>query len=329
MSDILRLHTDCDGVVWCGQNGVRAVNSKLSPEEFVYRNAFKTAKTVRILGTRGNASLIVQAHNAQKKNSRSPRAAADIVLNKKDAVLELGSPLICPTAFLREDPVEVLQRMWQLDTNARLVSNWRRVDSNVFNSYLLSVNVSKMHDKSPTYDDLSAKAASIFRYHPLYRFFGFFSVSDVDLRMRWVSEVLDPRWFSHSDKPHRITKLTRFLGLTPENFKTIISSDEAVFSPARPEYRALLTYRCWKATSIDEVDYAAPCSFLWRIHRHYGYGWKGALAASKAFVQFAFLRWNDNLNPARRPLFDPKTYFNNSKEVEAYLTYANGHQLQG
>jgi len=329
MNDILRLHTDCDGVVWCGQNGVRAVNSKLSPEEFVYRNAFKTAKTVRILGIRDNASLIVQSYDAQKKNTRSPRSAADIVINKKGAVLDIGSPLICPVASLREDPVEVLQRMWQPDTNARLVSNWRRVDSNIFNSYLLAINVSEMHDQSATYDEAYNKAASIFRYHPLYRFFGFFSSTNVALRMRWVSEVLDPHWFIHADKPHRMTKLTRFLGLTPSNFKSIMSSEETVFSPGRPEYRAVLTYGCWKTMGIDGVDYSVPCNFLWRIYKHCGCGWKGALAASKAFVRFAFLQWCDNLNPSRRPLFDPKTYFSSSKEVEAYLAYVNSRQLQG
>ena len=77
------------------------------------------------------------------------------------------------------------------------------------------------------------------------------------------------------------------------------------------------------------VDYSAPCNFLWRIYKQCGYGWKGALAASKAFVRFAFLQWGDNLNPSRRPLFDPKTYFSSSKEVEAYLAYVNSRQLQG
>ena len=329
MNDILRLHTDCDGVVWCGQNGVRAINSKLSPAEFVYRNAFKEAKVVRVLGTRSNALLIVRAYDSQKNNSHLPRVATDIVLKAKGPVLEIGSPLICPTASLRKNPVEVLQRMWQLDTNARLVANWRRVDSDIFNSYLLSLNVLGMYDKSTAYDEAYDKAASIFRYHPLFRFFGFFSAPNMALRMRWVSEVLDPRWFIHSDKPNRMTKLTRFLGLTPDNFKSIMSAKETVFSPECVEYKATLTYGCWKTMGIDEVDYAAPHNFLWRIYKQRGYGWEGALAASKAFVRFAFLQWSDNLNSSRRPLFDPETYFKSSKEVEAYLAYVNSRQLQG
>ena len=106
MNKILRLHTDSDGIVWCGQNGVRAVNSKLVPEEFVTHNSFRTAKLVRIMGVHDNAGLIVTAYNAQKKLNAS-RAPAKSALSIPNARLEVGSPLMCPVKALRKEIEEL------------------------------------------------------------------------------------------------------------------------------------------------------------------------------------------------------------------------------
>ena len=318
MNDVLRLHTDCDGVVWCGQNGVRAVNSNLLPEEFVSRNAFKTAKLVRVLGVSNNALLIVRAYDAQKKNS-SVQLPTHTALNVPVKGLEIGSPLLCPTASLRMDPVEVLQRMWQLDTSARLSANWRRVDSHIFNSYLLAVSMMESEDK----------AKAIFRYHPLTHFFGFFRNFDVQLCMKWVSEILDPRWFIHPDKPHRTTKLMKFLGLTPGNFKLLTSGKTKLLQHRNGGYRAQLTYLCWNNEDVDEVDYDYPSNFLWRIYRQHDYGWEGALAASRTFVRFASLYWQDSISQSRRKLFDPGIFFKSSEEAEAYYFYTNNSRVQG
>ena len=318
MNDILRLHTDCDGVVWCGQNGVRAVNSKLLPEEFVSRNTFKTAKRVRVLGTSSNALLIVRAYDAQKKNSLV-QLPTHTAMNIPASRLEVGSPAICPTASLRMDPVEALQRMWQLDTSARLSANWRFVDSNIFNSYLLVVSMSESDDK----------ARVVFRYHPLVRFFGFFGHFDVQSCMKWVSEIVDPRWFIHSDKPHRMTKLMRFLGLKPSNFKLLTSGKTKSLQHKNGGYRAQLTYLCWNTEDSNTVDYDSSSNFLWRIYRDHDYGWEGALAASRAFVRFASLHWQDSINLPRRKLFDPDIFFKSSEEAEAYYFYTNSNRVQG
>lgn len=318
MNKTLRLHTDSDGIVWCGQNGVRAINSKLVPEEFVAHNSFRTAKLVRIMGVHDNAELIVTAYNAQKKLNAA-RPPAKSALSIANVRLEVGSPLICPTKALRTDPVEVLQRMWQTDTAARLSSNWRAVDSNLFNSYLLSTSV----------DGVSDKSAAIFRYHPTSSIFKYLSEYDTNSCMKFVSAVLDPRWFLHPDRPHRMTRLNRFLGLTPSVFKGLFSESPFDVPGVHNVHRAFVVTSCWNVGNLDDVDYSAPHNFLWRIYRDRGYGWKGALAASISFVRFVSLQWRDKLSGSRRNLFDPSVYFYSQEEVDSYLYYVNSSQVQG
>ena len=322
MNGILRLHTDSDGIVWCGQNGVRAVNSRLVPEEFVSRNSFSSAKLVRILGLPVNAQLIVKAYEAQKAKPAA-QLPAHSVLGKAARSLEVGSAAICPTAAIRRDPTEVLQRMWQLDANGRLSAGWRRADSDMFNSYLLRTSL----------DESEEKAISIFRYHPLACPLGFLNVFNLKSCVRWACEVLDPRWFVHPDKPHRFTKLMCFLGLCPDNFKSFFENNSSRTHKSLGNQtrlrRASLTYDCWNTLIADDVDYTSPHNFLWRINKYHGFGWKGALASSRAFVRFAALHWQDKLNPLSRVFFDPELYFASPEEVEAYSIYTNTGQVRG
>ena len=315
MNKILRLHTDSAGIVWCGQNGVRAVKSKLVPAEFVAHNSFRTAKLVRIMGVSDNAELIVMAYNMQKKLNAT-RSPAKSALSLANARLEVGSPLICPVKSLRKDPVEVLQRMWQTDTASRLSANWRPVDANLFNSYLLSTSEAE-------------KAEAIFRYHPTAPVFKYLSAYDTAACMQFVSEVLDPRWFIHPDRPHRMTRLNRFLGLTPCAFKALFSGDASKMTRSHNINRAIVVNSCWNVGDLDEVDCSDPRNFLWRIYRERGYGWKGALAASISFVRFISLQWRDKLSSSRRKLFDPSVYFNSEEEVDSYLYYVSSSQVQG
>lgn len=314
MNHILRLHTDSNGVVWCGQNGVRAVNSEMLPGEFVTRRSFSDARVVRILGLLSNASLIVKAHNTQMKN----------IIMRPGRSVEVGSPLVCPTAATREDPTEVLQRMWQPDSSARLSASWRTLDSHAFNSYLLSTSIGGSRDQS----------MAIFRYHPLRHLLGFFDNPNIDLCMQWVSEVLDPRWFVHIDRPNRMTKLMRFLGLTPANFKVLMNDLEAEdglkgLRECHNGRRAAMTYGCWHNKDVDDVDFDLPNNFLWRIYRHRGYGWEGALKASQAFVRLVAIYWNDKLSAFPRDLFDPSSFFSTEAEVAAYVHYMSQSQVQG
>lgn len=322
MNSILRLHTDSDGMVWCGQNGVRAVNSRLMPEEFVSRNSFSSAKLVRILGLPINARLIVKAYEAQKSKP-SAQLPTHTVLGKAARSLEVGSAAVCPTSATRMDPVEVLQRMWQLDTSGRLSVYWRHVDSDMFNSYLLRTSLEESEEK----------AISIFRYHPLACPLGFLNAFSLKSCVHWASEVLDPRWFIHPDKPHRLTKLMCFLGLYPRNFKLFF--DKSVSMPYKlldnhsTLRRASLTYDCWNTLVADDVDYTSPHNFLWRINKYHGFGWRGALASSRAFVRFAALNWQDKLSPLSRVFFDPELYFASLEETEAYSLYTNTGQVRG
>lgn len=206
-----------------------------------------------------------------------------------------------------------------MDTASRISANWRIVDSDLFNSYLLSTSV----------DEVSDKSSAIFRYHPTASIFKYLEAYDTSSCMKFVSEVLDPRWFLHPDRPHRMTRLNRFLGLTPRVFRAIFSGNATEMTGAHNISRAIVVNSCWNVGDLDAVDCSAPRNFLWRIYRERGYGWKGALAASTSFVRFIGLQWRDKLSGSRRNLFDPSVYFHSQEEVDSYLYYVNSSQVQG
>ena len=304
MNDDLRVHTDPDGIVWCGQHGVGAYCTGYSPDEFVLKNVFKTAPVVRAMGSSGNSKLLLIMYERHKK---AP------VLAKRQ--IWLASPMICHTEKVRTDPEEVLYRLWQADTTTRISANWHRMKSVDFNAYLLHLAVLN----SKYAEGVTDKAKVVFQYHPAFNALSFFEHVDVNSVVSLLSSILDPRWYVHADRPNRLSKLLGFLGLTIRNF------DDSSSGFGGYNYdRACMVHSSWSGTAGRVVDYSSPRNFLWRIYRHHGGGPRGNLRASEAFMRFVILHWLQGLSESPRKLFDPSLFFKTNEEVTAYNTHMTG-----
>jgi hypothetical protein len=299
MSDALRVHTDSDGIVWCGQSGVGAHCTGFSPEEFVTKNVFKTAPVVRAMGSSENSNLLLGMYERHRK---APALAKRMIW--------LASPAICITKRLRNDPEEVLYRLWQADTTARISANWHLMKSVDFNAHLLRLSVNVGSDTQGITD----KAKVIFQYHPTFSALSFFESVNLDFAIRLLSLILDPRWYAHAERPNRLSKLMRFLGLTDKNFKEDCHGDGGYNKD-----RSDIVSASWHTS--EDVDYDLPRNFLWRIFRHYGGGEKGRLRASESFIRFIVLHWLQELSSSSKRLFEPTLFFKTDAEVTAYNTH--------
>jgi hypothetical protein len=302
MNDDLRVHTDLNGIVWCGRNGNRIRYTGFSPEEFVTKNVFKTSPVVRAIGSAENSKLLLLMY---EKHRKAPSLA------KRD--IWLASPAICPTARLRSDPVEILSRIGQADTTARISANWHRMKSVDFNAHLLRTSV----DRDWDVHGITDKSRVIFQYHPAFVALSFFEYTHLNSAIRLLSLILDPRWYAHSERPNRLSKLMRFLGLTLRNF----SGEEDDLEEHDFNYAALVTDSWFTSES---VNYDSPRNFLWRIFRYHGGGQRGKLKASEAFIRFIVLHWLQDLSHSKSRLFDPALFFKTDEEIKAYNKHVSG-----
>ena len=302
MSDDLRVHTGSDGIVWCERAGDRAHYTGCSPEEFVTKNVFKTAPVVRTIGSPENSKLLLAMYEKHKK---APMLAKRSIW--------LASPAICPIAKLRADPVEVLRRMGQPDTTARISANWHLMRAVDFNAHLLRISVDRDWDTQ----GITEKSKVIFQYHPAFAALSFFESVYLNPTIKIMSLILDPRWYVHSERPNRLSKLMRFLGLTPRNFLTHGKGQKRY----NADYDTFVVDSWYKD---GPVDYDSPRNFLWRIFRHHGGGEKGKLRASEEFIRFVILHWLQDLSHSKSRLFDPTLFFKTSEEIKAYNEHVSG-----
>lgn len=302
--DDLRVHTDPEGIIWCGQHEVGARCTGYTASEFVTKNVFKTAPAVRVMGSSANIKLLLTMYEKHKS-----------ALAPTERRIWIASPLLCSTSQLRLNPEEVLYRLWQSDTTARVSARWHSMKSADFNSYLLRSTI----EGGSKLQGVTDKAKVIFQYHPAFGALSFFGSTGIQPAMSLLATILDPRWFVHEGRPNRMSRLFKFLGLTQANFEPYITNDKG-----RNWDKSRLVLNSWSNLRDREVDYTSPLSFLWRIYRYHGGGSRGTLRASEEFVRFIVLHWLEGLNPAKRKLFDPVLFFKTDEEVDAY----DAHQLR-
>ena len=315
MNSELRVHTDSDGIVWCGQHGVPVRCTGMDPKQFVSNSVFRTASIIRAVGVPQNSPLLLSMY--ERHRSSAPMATRKI---------HIGSPCMFPVRSLLDDPEEVLLRLWQQDSHARLAAMWHTMGPVEFNSHMLcaTVRANKGVDEH---------ARLIFRYHPIYEALSFFSGLNLDLLIRWVCDVCDPRWFIDADHPNRLSKLMRFSGLTPENFKEFATSlDDKIWDNATRDLSAApddLLGRHWKKAfmlygswATLEPNISSPSAFVWRIFKQHNGSSVGMLKASQSFLRFIVLHWLQELSASKRSLFDPLLFFKTDEEIGAYIKHS-------
>jgi len=156
---------------------------------------------------------------------------------------------------------------------------------------------------------------TILKYHPAWPALSFLPALNIDAACRWVSVLVDPRWFVQDFRPNRINKLCSFLGLTPRNMSVL---DGSKVEPTQHLERCSLTLKAWVGSS-SAADESVPAGFLNRTFRN-GDSWSaGMLAASKRFVRFVREVWLSELS--QRKMFDPSMFFKTDAESNAYIAH--------
>jgi hypothetical protein len=302
--DALRLHTDDQGIVWCGQNGVRAFCSGLPPAEFVRRQVFRDARQVRLLGVPENSALVLKSHEEVKRSNKKDRRR-----------VFLGSPKVCHREAFRRDPVFVLQQMWQSDQTAKLPGSWHLLNEKDYNTFLM------VHALRSQGGQIGTLAENAVRYHPIWQAITFLPEFHVESAIKLACEIVDPRWYNDSRRPGRVQALLMHLGIEPANIQAFAGIIPPEATPGcRNWKRAELVLKAWNGLDYGrQMDLDEPRNFLWRIYRDNGGGAKGLLKASKAFVQFIRLVWLQELAASpKREVFCPEIYFKHDCELQAW-----------
>lgn len=297
-----RLHVAADGHVWYGDGSSPAVDTGLDPwafaESAAYLDRLEAVQVVRLLGTAGNASLVVKLHE---------RRAVDPTF--RDKPVYLASPAGVPAAWLRADPGAVLHHLLQPPPSAR-------------GCHLLSPA------DYPTYAMIDTLAGSrgvpevtrrIAAHHPAWPVFTFLRGADLDAACRLLCDVVDPRWFHHPARPTRLTRLYAHLGLTPQNAAAVAGEGA---SPGRHFNRAATAVRVWYNSGLRRPA-AEPADFPGAVLAGPGPLGRRLLAGTRRLVALVAWVWADGASRTRHADggFDPAVFFRDQATSAAFARH--------
>jgi hypothetical protein len=293
---VLRIHQAEDGRLWTGDDRRVAVDSGKDLEEFVAGETLQKYSRVRLLGTPGNAALVERLHTLRKK-AGLPEGHS----------IQIGSPAICREP---EEPAAALRAMWHSTVTQGVGGRWVELEDKDYSTYALVAEL-KRNGWEP-----NDKVRQILRYHPAWPALSFILGLDIRAASILIGKIIDPRWFAHSSRPNRTSKLYQYLGLTPKNAEHLIFE---IGEPGRNFEHCKLVFSVWSKT-WSEPDLAVPHRFLHRILRSSETAVRGFLCANKKFIRFVKEVWLHELS-ANRKLFDPELFFRQREEAAAYETH--------
>lgn len=294
LDDVFRVHLDTDGQIWFGRLGVSAVRAGLTLEEFLGHATFKTATTVRVRGDAQNARLIAGMHEHRSQRRRRP----------------LSIQVVQPVGNL--DTRLTLHQLWQPCLGPTRVHELTTHD---YTSYALIAELQTQRDA------LSDKARLLLRYHPAYPALAFVPGLDWLLGAWTLAHIVDPRWFCHPDRPHRQTKLFRYMGVQPEAFTRFRSAGP--LADSFRQTRSSVAWRAWHTEPPSSTETLAnPGHFLWRIVKNSPCLRAGNLKATQTFLRFLSLVWQQSLATPGRLIFEPKMFFKSPAEQQAWAIHA-------
>lgn len=310
--NVLRMHADSDGHVWFGDDTCRGVNSGQTVAEFFDGDYvdLNAVRYIHVIGCAANAAIITRL---AKFRSCHPET-------RKFQHIRLVSPAICTAAEL-ESPDSVLQRLWQPSSLDLLHGRWHEMGEKEFVTYALAEGLRK----DPT---LKGTAGFAFRHHPARLAYLFIPHLDATACAHLITTIMDPRWFIHPKRPHRLSKLYAYLGLVPENAALILGEGE----PGRHHDRARLSIKSWynheSLYAVRNFGLNDPPFFLWRIMQAHAKkhcnGPAAVLAATRRCVAFIHAVWLNALVATPHPevAFRPAAFFKDEREVHAYEAHA-------
>lgn len=295
---IIKAHIGGDGRLWYA-DGTETPTP--TDDESGFLNSLSTREPlhVRVLGVHENAELIVKLY----QQHCSPR---------REGQLDVASPLLCETRAELLNPEVALYRMRQCLLPASL-GGWHRVDELDYPTYAIAHQLQRVNG-------FSEHTERLLLTHPVWYDLTFLSTLDREHMSYVLSFILDPRWFIDFDNPTRIAKINKYFGLCDNTMEAVTAG--IVETPRAIRCRTLL--RAWQgAGQPNAVDFERPGSFLWRRWEHHGRGWRGNLAASKAFVCYFVRTWQQQLvaKTGRWEFFLPE-HLLQGYEITAYKEHA-------
>lgn len=300
---LLRLHTGPDGFVWAGDDAQLAVNTRCPAHRFfesdVLAVPWANVKAVRLLGTPRNAALI--CHIQQRR-------AADPTLLQSQRIY-----LVAPQAAggRLDDPAAVLQVLWQPETTDMLYHQRHQMTPSDFCVYGMILETEKAGGTIPEV------VRRIVRFHPAWPAASFVASLKLDYACALLNAIVDPRWFIHSDRPNRLSRLYAYLGLSLENVNAVMVNGPGGYN----HNRALLTVKSWydPETSTGE----RPEDFLWRTCLAAPDRVRGVLRATKRFVSLLSTYWLCHVGAAHPEAgFRPELFFHAPDEIQAFTAHA-------
>lgn len=297
---MVRLHVAA-GRVWYGHDGFFCEDSGHSVDEFFSRAPWlgvplDKIETVRLLGVQDNAHLIVRLHERRVARRQRQR-------------IELGSPMLLPVARDRCDPVRVMEALYQPEAAVLACGGLHDMTVWDFPTYTM---LAALQDSRP---EVPEKAVKALPYHPSWPALSFLPYRDEAVAVRLLTQVIDPRWFRDPFRPHRISKLLNFLGVTPENVKAILGYGP----PGRNCDRAKLVVDVWLGEPLQTGSLDRPCNFLMRTYLSSEDQEVGLLRACRRFVRFLYEVWLGEAACRNRDCgFRPTQFFKDEAEWAAY-----------
>lgn len=327
----LTVHTESEtGHIWFGTGDSRACRwdkqpKKAASSRFAEESWVRDASTVRVLGTAANAQLIVDLYN-QRLKSKEPQSIK--ICSPKPSDDPKDIPAVFRGMMENELPASVGGCHEASEADYRIyavIASFRR------SGRLLTDSVKQF-----------------LQVHPAYPALSFLPKVNWESAIRFLEQLVDPRFHIHRANPDRNSQLKSFFGLRRENGAANVQaflSGSSKTRAVRYSY-AELVLRTWASSLVpmvaDRENNDGPEHFLVRIVREemvkceHDAHIRGVLKASHVFLRFVKGVWLDNLTPSREyikisgpwvlspcetyspTLFVPEYFFRNDDEVDAW-----------
>jgi hypothetical protein len=320
----LKMHVD-KGVVWVLRGCEPPLSTRLCVNDTLGKGTFAGVDTVRVVGSRQNAELIVGLYEQKLKN------------NIKS--VQVVTPLVCSTEADRRRPEAVLYHMRRFN-KAPSLGGYHEVIEADFITYSLVSELARTG-----YIELSDKAKLLLHQHPVWQALSFVNGLHEPSCAQLLAAMIDPRWYVDLCNPDRGAKLQAYFGLVP---KTQENVTKVTGKRWRHHQRCQLVRDCWMTPHTIgavfdtyrafDIEVGAgeltpglrPGDFLWRIWgARMGFDGlppdsvKADLRASQKFLNFLRLIWLAALYRDRKhyldgSLFRSQDFFLHAVEAEAF-----------
>lgn len=306
---ILRLHTDAAGNIWFGDDSTLGVNSGCPLDTFFDNSAMflgfdvNSARSIRVLGSRQNAGLLVKLQELRSQDSGLLRRQR----------VELASPAVCPTYAVRSDPCSVLQHLWQPEPFSAFRILWHPMGRHDYCSYAMARDLDLNEGR------ITDRVRHIAKYHPAWPAVTFTPKGDLDSACIVLADILDARWFIHYQRPNRLSKLCAYMGVTPQNVKAFFGGCE----PGRHYSRAVTAISAWynrdSVVAYNTGRCDVPEAFLWRVYASQRGAERGVLRGTERLLSLISHVWLNAVMPPHPEVgFRPTQFFKYLPEAKAF-----------